>query len=76
MEVPRLRIESELHLPTCAAATATPDPSLVCDLHHSSQQLHILNPLSKARDQTHIFMDPSRVHQPLSYEGNSSLRTF
>ena len=33
-----------------AAATATPDLSLVCNLHHSSQHHQILNPLSKARD--------------------------
>ena len=32
-----------------------PDPS---DLHHSSRQPRILNPLSKARDQTRILMDP------------------
>ena len=36
MEVPRLRVESELQL--LAYATATPDPSCVCDLHHSSWQ--------------------------------------
>ena len=34
----------------------------VCDLHYSSQQHQILNPLSKVRDQTHILMDPSHVH--------------
>ena len=32
-----------------------------CKLHHSSQQCPILNPLSKARDQTCVFMDPSLV---------------
>ena len=50
VEVPRLGIESELQLPTYTTATATQDPSCVCDLHHSSQQHWILNPLSKARD--------------------------
>ena len=35
-----------------ATATATPDPNLVCNLHHSSQQRQILNPMSEARDQT------------------------
>ena len=30
--VPRLGVESELQLPPLAAATAMPDPSLVCDL--------------------------------------------
>ena len=33
-------------------ATATRDPSPVCDLHHNSQQCWILNPLSKDRDRT------------------------
>ena len=31
-------------------ATATPGASYVCDLHHSSQQHRILNPLIEARD--------------------------
>ena len=35
------------------------DPSLVWDLHHSSQQRQILNPLSKARNQTLIVVDTS-----------------
>ena len=36
MEVPRLGVSSELQLPTYTTATATPDPSRICDLHHSS----------------------------------------
>ena len=60
MEVPRLGVKSELQLP--AYATATPDPSHICDLHHSSQQRPILNPLSKARDQTLNLMVPSWIH--------------
>ena len=43
-------------------ATETPDPSCICDLHHSSCQRWILNPLSEARDQTCALMDTSRVH--------------
>ena len=39
-----------------------PIGTTVAILHHSSQQHWILNPLSKARDQTHVLMDPSRVH--------------
>ena len=31
----------------------------------------ILNPLSKARDGTHILMDTIWVHNPLSYNGNA-----
>ena len=49
MEVPRLGVKSELHLPAYNTATAMPDPTCICDLHHSSQQYQILNPLSKAR---------------------------
>ena len=53
MEVPRLGVESELHLPAYATATATPDQSHVCDLHHSSCQLQLPKPLSEAWDRTH-----------------------
>ena len=56
MEVPRLGVESELQLPTTATATATLDLSYTCYLHHSAQQRQILNPLSRARDQTCILM--------------------
>ena len=51
MEVPRLRVESELQLLAYATATAMRDPSHVCDLHHS------LTHWSKARDQTHVLLD-------------------
>ena len=40
-------------------ATATWDPSLVCDLYHSSWQRWILNPLSEARDRTRNLMVPA-----------------
>ena len=42
-------------------ATAMQDPSRVCNLHHSSRQRRIPNPLSKARDQTRNLMVPSRI---------------
>ena len=71
MEVSRLGVELELQLPAFAIATATQDPGHICDLHHSSQQCQILNPLSKARDQTCVLMDTSGVHNPLSHNGNS-----
>ena len=75
MEVPRLEVESELQLLAYTTATATQDPSHVCGLHHSSWQCRILNPLSEARDGTHILMDTNQVHNPLSYNGNSLNRT-
>ena len=59
MEVPILGVESELQLLAYTTATATPDPSGICDLHLSSWQHWILNPLSRARDQTHVLMDTS-----------------
>ena len=37
----------------------TQDSSCICDLHHSSWQGHILNPLSEARDGTRNLMLPS-----------------
>ena len=61
MEVPRLGVKTELLLPAYATATATPNPSHVFDLHHSSQQRQILNPLNKARVQTHNLMVPSQI---------------
>ena len=62
MEVPRLRVESVLQLPTYTTVTATWDPTLICDLHHSSPQCRfLLNPLSEAKDLTHVLMDTSRV---------------
>ena len=70
MEVSSLGVEGELQLPASTTATATWDPSCVCDLHPSSQQRRILNPLSAPRDQTHIFMDTSRVLNLLSHSGN------
>ena len=62
MEVPRLRAESKLQLLAYATATAMPDLSRVCDLHHSSQQCWILNLLSEAMDQTVILMDTRWIH--------------
>ena len=60
MEVHRLGVKLEPQPP--AYATAMPDPSGACDLHHSSQQCQILNPLSETRDRTRVLMDASRIH--------------
>ena len=59
MEVPRPVVQSGLQLP--ATATAMQDPSHVFDLHHSSRQRWILNPLSEARDRTHNLMAPHLI---------------
>ena len=62
MEVHRLGVQLELQLPAYTTAAAKPDPSHVCDLHHSPWQCWILNPLSEAKDWTHDIMPPSRIH--------------
>ena len=64
VEVPRLGVELELQLLAYTTATAMQDLSHLCDLHHSSRQHQILNPLSEASDRTHVPMDTSRVHFP------------
>ena len=62
----RLGFELKLQLPGCATTTAMCDPSHICNLNYSSQQHQILNLLSEAKDQTHIFMDTSQVHDLMS----------
>ena len=62
IEVPRLGGELELQLPAYATATATSDLSPICDLHHSSWQRRILNPLSKVRGRTSNLTVPSQIH--------------
>ena len=62
MEIPRLKVESELYLPAYDTTAATPDLSCICDLHHSAWKCRILYPLSKTRDQTRILMDTSQIH--------------
>ena len=68
MEVPRLGVELRttvgLH-----HSTATPGPSYIFDLHHSSGQRWILNPLSEARDRTCSLIDTSQILSLLSHNG-------
>ena len=73
MEVPRLRVKSELKLLAYTTATAVPDLSQVCDLHHSSGQCRILHPLSRGRDRTRVLMDTSRILNPLSHNRNPGI---
>ena len=68
MEVPRLGVELELQVPAYTTATATQDPTYIFDLHHSSWQHQMLNPLGEARDRTCILMDASRFR----YHGTAS----
>ena len=52
VEVPMLGVKSELQLPTYTTATAILDPSHICAPCYSLQEHQLLNPPSKARDQT------------------------
>ena len=54
-------VESELWPLAYTTATATWDPSPICDLHHSSQQRQIPNPLGETRDQTHNLVVPGWI---------------
>ena len=66
MEIPMLGVELELQLPAYATAIAMWDPRHVCDLHRSLWQQGMLSPLSKAKDQTCIFLDTSQILNLLS----------
>ena len=74
MEVPRLGIKLELQL--LSYTTAMRDSSHICDLHHSSRQCQILNPLSEAKDGVHVLVAISQVLNPLSRNGNSLVLTI
>ena len=59
IEVPRLRVKTELQVLAYTTAAATWDLSCICDLHCNPWQHWILNPLREARDRTCILMDAS-----------------
>ena len=61
MKVSRIGVKSALSPPTYTRATAMQDLSHVCNLHHSSWQCQILNPLRKVRDQTCLLIDTSQI---------------
>ena len=61
---------------TYTAAAATPNPSHICNLHHSLWPCRILKPLSEARDPRIEPTSSQRqcpVPSPLSHNGNSPL---
>ena len=76
MEVRRLGVQLELQLLAYTTATATQDPSHDCDLHHSSRQCQIFNPLSEVRDRTPVFRDASLVSYCWVTAGTSTLPFF
>ena len=60
MEI-RPGVKSDLQLLAYVTATVTRDLSHICNLHHSSQQSRIPNPLNEARDQTPSLKDTTRT---------------
>ena len=74
IEVPSLGAESELQPLAYTTATAVPDPSHVCDLHHTSWQRWILNPLNEARNRTCVLMDTSQIHFHWGMTGTPQLK--
>ena len=76
MEVSWLGVQSDLQLPAYTRATAMRDLSCICDLHHSSWQCWIHNPLSEARDQTCNLIVPSRNCAGQELQDESSDASF
>ena len=70
MEVPRLEVKLEQQLLTYTTATATPAFTIARD------SAGPFNPLSEAKNPTHILMDTTRVLNPLSHNGNSLHRNL
>ena len=59
-EIPLGGIHFHAHRGMCVLVIIGPRAS-ICDLHHSSRQRRILNPLREARDQTCNLMVPSWI---------------
>ena len=55
MEVPRIEVKLELQLLAYTTATATRNPSRVCDLHHMDTS-RVCNPLSHNRDSHELYI--------------------
>ena len=71
MEIPGVGVQSELQWLAYITAMATWDVSRICDLHPAHSNTGSFNPLSEARDRTHILMDTGWVLHPLSHTENS-----
>ena len=69
------RVESSCSLPAYTTATAMPDLSGTCDLHHSLRQWQILTHWV-TRDWTRILMDTHEILNLLSHNGNSETCVF
>ena len=66
----QLGVKLDLQLPAYITATAMLYRSWIFHLHCRLWQCQIFNPLSEARDQTHIITDTSQVLNQLSHNRN------
>ena len=76
IEVPGLRIKSELHPPAYTTATATLDLSHICDLATAHGNTGFLTHRVRPGNRIRNLMDTSRILNPLSHSGNSSVNIF
>ena len=77
MEVPRLGVKSELLLLlACATAPVTPDPSLVCNLHHSLSSAGFLTHRARPGIKPHPSSWILVGSLSLSHKGNSWIFNF
>ena len=76
MEVPRLGVVSESWPLAYTTATATSDPSCICNLYLSSQQCQILNPLREARYGICNLLVPSLMHFHCATMGTPDFRYY
>ena len=64
MEVASPGVKSEVQMPIYTRNRDAPHPSLTCNLHPSSEQCRVFNPLSQANDGTHFLMAPMSGSYP------------
>ena len=76
MEVSRLGVKSELQRPASTTAIARQDLSRIGNLHSTSRQHGILNPMSKGRDGTPNLMVTSGIHFRYTTAGNFRKLSF
>ena len=70
MEVPRLGAESEVHPLAYATATAMPVWAASATYATGHGNAGAFNPLSEARDWTHVLMDTSQILNRMSHNRN------
>ena len=76
MEVPRLGVQLEQWLLSYTRATATRDWNRIFNLHQSSWQCQILNPLSEAKDWTLNLMVTDQIHFRCATKGTPSMTSY